>query len=169
MRHGARHTWLAAWLALCACSEAPDAMVCSTGRMVGTSEGEDMSPGEACNECHAYANSGGEGGMEAPIFGFAGTVYETAHEPDGCAGGDAQGGGGARVEVVSATGKRYVAPVTRGGNFMLDPTVIAFPITARVKYGGRSRWMIDPIMTGDCNTCHSAVGEEGASGRIRLP
>ena len=161
---------VAACLSLFACAEPAVPAVCSSGRMIGTSEGSDMAPGQPCNDCHAYTNAGGDG-IEAPIFGFAGTVYRTAHEPDDCAGGtlDAAGADRAQVEVVSATGQRLVAPVTDGGNFMFEDTAIAFPITARVRYRGRSRWMVEPQMTGECNSCHSADGQEGASGRIRLP
>jgi len=161
---------VATGVALGGCSEPAAPAACSSGRMVGTSEGSDMAPGQPCNGCHAYTNAGGDG-IDAPIFGFAGTVYRTAHEPDGCAGGTLDGSGGERaeVELVSATGQRLVAPVTDGGNFMLETTAIAFPITARVRYRGRSRWMVEPQMTGECNSCHSADGEQGASGRIRLP
>jgi hypothetical protein len=108
--------------------------------------------------------------MEAPIFAFAGTVYQTAHEPDDCVGGPVDAGGDrAEVEVISATGLSYVAPVTNGGNFMLETTALAFPITARVRFRGRSRSMTEPQMTGECNSCHTARGKEGAPGRIQLP
>jgi len=161
----------AAWVWLAACG-GPDAPVCSSGRIAGTSEGEDMAPGQACLACHAYVNSGGDG-MEAPSFGFAGTVYEMAHEPDGCVGGpvDAAGDSGTdrgQIEVTAATGERFVAPVTAGGNFMLE-AVIAQPFTARIVYQGRSREMVMRQPSGDCNTCHTVDGASGAPGRIRLP
>jgi len=163
----------AAATALAACAEPAAATVCSSGRIVSTSEGADMAPGQICNDCHAYTNAGGDG-YQAPIFGFAGTVYRTAHEPDDCAGGALDGGRELpQVVVVSATNQRYVTNLTMGGNFMLElrPTAppIAFPITAQVRYRGRTHWMVEPVMTGECNSCHTVDGKEGAPGRIRLP
>lgn len=152
---------------LVACADTVDPTVCTTGKMAGTSENEDMTPGQPCNDCHAFTNAGGDGN-EAPIFAFAGTVYTAHHEPDNCIGGT-NGAGSAEVEVVSARGERFTAPVTRAGNFMLETTGMTYPITARINYQGRTRWMIEPQMSGDCNTCHSEAGGSGASGRIRLP
>jgi len=164
----ARTAWLAACAALAACAPS-DATVCSSGHSVGTSENADMAPGQTCLACHAYVNAGGDG-MEAPSFGFAGTVYATAHEPDGCAGGPVPPGGErAEVEVVSATGQHYVAPVTDGGNFMLEADAIAFPIQASVRFQGRTRAMIQAQPVGECNLCHTVAGMAGAPGRIMLP
>lgn len=156
---------------LCAaCAEEPEpGVVCSSGvPNVGTSESENMAPGHTCNDCHAYTNSGGDG-LDAPIFAFAGTVYPTLHEPDDCAGGPITATDHAQVIVVSASGKKFTAPITRGGNFMLESVKLDFPITARVEYRGRVRWMIDPVTTAECNSCHTVDGAENALGRIRLP
>ena len=124
-----------------------------------------MLPGYACNGCHAETNAAA-GETEAPIFALSGTVYPTAHEPDGCVGSGAQG---AEIEVVSATGKRFVAIANRVGNFQFESNDIEYPITASVRFQGRVRWMIEPQLDFDCNHCHSSAGAEGASGRIRLP
>lgn len=156
--------------ALAACGQAADdAVVCSTGRMVGTSENEDMAPGQTCIACHALTNSGGDG-MEAPSFAFAGTVYTRSHEPDGCAGGLVGATGGeVEIDVKSATGEHVVAAMTPGGNFMLEAAGIALPITATVRYQGRTREMATPAASGDCNRCHTVDGDSGAPGRITLP
>jgi hypothetical protein len=168
MARPAHRAALAACAALCACAPS-DAIVCSTGRMVGTSENADMAPGQTCIACHAYSNAGGDG-MEAPTFAFAGTVYATAHEPDGCAGGPIPTGGErAEIEVKSANGQRYVAQVGDGGNFMLEDATLVFPIEATVRYQGRSREMVQSQITGECNRCHTTQGAEGAPGRIMLP
>src|ERR1041384_1625417 len=133
-----------------ACTASPAPTICSRGRMAGTSENEDMAPGMACISCHAFTNSGGDG-MEAPSFAVAGTVYRTVHEPDHCVGGP-EGTEPAEVEVISASGEHHIAPVTAGGNFMLElDAPLAFPITAGVRYRGRTRWMIQRQLTGDCN------------------
>jgi hypothetical protein len=101
---------------------------------------------------------------------IAGTVYATVHEPDDCAGGPIPPGGErAEVEVVSANGQRHVAPVSDGGNFMLDDATVVFPIKATVRFQGRSREMTQPQLTGDCNLCHTTQGTSGAPGRIMLP
>jgi len=154
--------------AVAACSAPDDAVMCSTGRMVGTSENEDMAPGQTCIACHAFTNSGGDG-MEAPNFAFAGTLYTRSHEPDGCAGGVVGGAADVEIEVRSATGDRFVVPMTAGGNFMLEAAGIALPVTATVRYQGRTRTMVTPAPTGDCNQCHTVDGDSGAPGRITLP
>jgi hypothetical protein len=159
---------LALCVALCACAGADD-VVCSSGQMAGTSEGEDMAPGQTCIACHAFTNAGGDG-MEAPSFAFAGTVYRTAHEPDGCVGGPVGAGSDrAQVEVTSATGQRFVAEVSAGGNFMFEAAAIAFPIKARVRFQGRTAEMVQAQPSGDCNLCHTVAGGSGAPGRILLP
>ena len=157
-------------LLLGACVEPPPPQplaTCASGKIhVGTSENQDMTPGQACNACHAQANAA-SGDNEIPIYGFAGTVFTYKHEPDDCVGGaldDAQ----VIVEVVDATDRLYQVALTRTGNFMFEG-VVTPPLTARVIYRGRTRWMIEPQMSGDCNTCHSAEGSDFASGRIRLP
>ena len=101
-------------------------------------------------------------------------MFRTAHEPDDCAGGALDGNKERpQIVVVSATDRRYVVDTTKGGNFMLElrPTAppIAFPITAQIRYRGKTAWMIEPVMTGECNSCHTVDGKEGAPGRIRVP
>jgi hypothetical protein len=71
--------------------------------------------------------------------------------------------------VISASGQRYVAPVTAGGNFLVEAAAIAFPITARVRFQGRTREMVQAQPSGDCNLCHTVGGTSGAPGRIMLP
>jgi len=161
---------MARWLVIvlvAGCTEPAAPTVCTSGVFAGTSENQDMAPGQPCNGCHAYTNAGGDGN-EAPIYAFAGTVYTAHHEPDNCVGGPI-GGDLAEIEVVSSTGRRFFAPILPSGNFMLQANDITYPITARITYQGRTRWMIEPQDSGDCNTCHSEAGDMGASGRIRLP
>lgn len=144
-----------------------DRAVCSSGELQSAtiSENEEMLPGYACVDCHASTNAAA-GESEAPIFAFAGTVYPTVHEPDGCISPTAMG---AEVVVVSASGRRYTAKVNRVGNFKFEADDIEYPLTASVRWQGRVHWMVAPTMTGDCNSCHSSSGTEGAKGRIRLP
>jgi hypothetical protein len=129
--------------------------------------GPTMNPGLACgsNNCHA---SGGEG----PRIRFAGTVYRSGHEPDRCVGGPAAGAGVAQVVVTGANGVKVTRQVNAAGNFVLlqsQQSSLTFPIRAEVQYDGRVRKMATPQMSGDCNSCHTQKGANGAPGRIVLP
>jgi hypothetical protein len=140
---------------------------CSSGaiRDPNESEGPQMMPGRACNECHASANAAsGEG--DAPIFAAAGTLYPSGHEPDDCIGS------GTESAVVVVTGADRVsreATANKVGNFFLEDVTLQMPIRARVIYKGRTREMKLPQTSGDCNHCHTSTGSEAAPGRIVLP
>lgn len=167
-------------------------LVCSTGVhwTRGDHGSEKMHPGVACIACHA--NGGGESDEDdddedddkrgaksspdednGPLFHVAGTVYETAHEPDDCAGA-----GPVQVIVTDATGREFHMATNEFGNFYLEDDVpFAMPYTARVRVGERERKMSDPQSDGDCNGCHSQDGTtlsldpaaKPAPGRIMVP
>ena len=124
-----------------------------------------MQPGLACIACH----SRGEG----PTFAIAGTVYPTGHEFDACNGTAAAG---ATVTVTDQNGVSHSFGVNGAGNFYSNAGGgwPAFPITATVNFGGKTRSMATAVPSGDCNTCHTqngtAVGGIAAPpGRIALP
>ena len=72
--------------------------------------------------------------------------------------------------VADANGQTYPAQVRASGNFMLeDETHIPFPITAEIQQNGKVLKMDAPITTGDCNTCHTTLGDNDAPGRIVGP
>ena len=119
-----------------------------------------MRPGEACITCHAT-------NPEAPTFVVAGTVYPTAHEPADCNGSNSNGA--AVVIITDAAGAAHQIPVDASGNFMLEGAAIPLPYTARVQVGTATRSMVTAQTNGDCNTCHTATGTNGAPGRIMLP
>jgi mono/diheme cytochrome c family protein len=127
----------------------------------GDDGSSNMLPGRACIACHSQP-----GGDQGPRFLFAGTVYPSAHEPDDC-----NGAGDAVIEVTDADGVVRTATALSSGNFFVDgdPATLPTPITARVLYGGKVLPMATPVTTGDCNTCHTQEGKEGAPGRIILP
>lgn len=167
----------AALLGLVACSSEPSYLDgdgpfqvgarCTSGvtRDLNESEGPEMAPGRTCNTCHAEENAAsGEG--DAPIFAFAGTVFPTAHEPDDCT---APAAAGALVVVTDATGREFTAEVNRGGNFLLEEVLFKYPYKAKVIFQGRERVMDSAQMDADCNSCHSAAGNNKAPGRIVLP
>jgi len=128
---------------------------------LGGNEGNaDMNPGMACISCHAST------GGEAPIFTIAGTVYPTAHEPDGCYG--AKGSTGVQVVITGADGKTLTLTPSGAGNFY-STTAVALPFQAKVLYMGRQGVMLEAQSTGDCNSCHTQTGTSAAPGRIVVP
>jgi hypothetical protein len=133
----------------------------------GNLESPLMHPGMACLTCHSSLEP--EVAAEFPI---AGTVYPTGHEPDDCFGLN----GGSEptfVEITMADARVVKLPVNSSGNFLYDVSenggAVMFPITARVLQGDQERKMFTPQSSGDCNSCHTQTGANGAPGRIVTP
>ncbi len=142
--------------------------VCSRGLSwdMGNKESPFMNPGMACTTCHTQLAP-----FVASRILVGGTVYETGHEPDLCFGID-----GVKepmfVEITDADAVVTQLEVNEGGNFLWDRVVhgtIAFPITVRVVRGDQERVMMAPQMDGNCNSCHTEDGANGAPGRIVAP
>ncbi len=128
-------------------------------------EGPWMSPGRACISCHLETEDKG------PIVQIGGTVYPSLHEQDLCYGIDGPASA-ARVIITDAVANTFELPVGRTGNFALelkDQSRVVFPIRAKVVAAGRERAMSVAQHTGDCNSCHTEQGRNGAPGRILLP
>jgi hypothetical protein len=122
-----------------------------------------MRPGGACISCHAMS------GQEAPTFVVAGTVYPTAREPDDCNGINGSTSG-TTVVIVDANNRSTMLQVNAVGNFDLQATTaVALPFHAKVVRAGVERVMLAPQMSGDCNSCHTQDGANGAPGRIVAP
>lgn len=125
----------------------------------GDDEGSsNMKPGGACMACHAR-----EGGK---VFTIAGTVYPTAHEPDDCNG--ANGAAAMTIVVTDANGLIVNARVNGVGNFSARAAIVP-PFRVKVTDGARERAMVGTLTAGDCNTCHTEQGVNGAPGRIIAP
>jgi hypothetical protein len=123
---------------------------------------ERMNPGEACISCHTNED-------DAPTFLLAGTVYPTAHEPNDC--NSVAPATDAEVVITDAMNQVFVLEVNAVGNFFLedeDATLVP-PFTAKVVLGGEERQMFTPQTIGDCNSCHTQDGANGAPGRILAP
>ena len=92
-------------------------------------------------------------------------------EPDRCNGVHPDQFPGVRVEIIDANDTVHAVTVNRAGNFVLRKSQanVVFPIRARVLYDGRVREMATPQPSGDCNSCHTQDGANGAPGRVRLP
>lgn len=134
--------------------------VCSTNR--DWTEGDHgsplMHPGGACIECHT---TNGEG----PKFALAGTVMAATDDDIDCNGAE-----GATVEIKGADGTVTTLTTNAAGNFYIESQkALSTPYTARILQGGKSRAMTAAQTVGDCNTCHTAEGANGAPGRILLP
>ena len=118
-----------------------------------------MAPGEACISCH----SRGEG----PRLSIAGTEYPTAHEPDDCNGGNGVSGP-PTIVITDANGNSINLLPNAAGNFYTRSS-IALPYRAKITAGGNERAMSAAQTSGDCNSCHTESGANGAPGRIMAP
>jgi hypothetical protein len=133
---------------------------CTSGKTwAGGNEGSPlMHPGAACNACHQV--------MGGPNLRIAGTVYPTLHEPDDCNGKGPPPP--LTVVVTDKTGKVTNLPVNAAGNFYTRAKIAA-PYKAKVTDGTKTVAMTGSVTAGDCNSCHTNAGANGAPGRIMAP
>ncbi len=136
--------------------------VCTSGIAGTTNESQSMRPGEACISCHSSQGDG-------PIETFMGTVFPTLHEPNDCVGASSADYSGVQVIMIDAKGQEFTLTPNSGGNFLGSPGSFTMPFTAKVTYQGREIAMTTPQTNGDCNSCHTELGANGAPGRIHLP
>jgi mono/diheme cytochrome c family protein len=123
-----------------------------------------MNPGMACNACHQK--------MGGPNLAFAGTVYTALHEPDLCNGKAPPPN--LSVIVTDKNGKKIPMTVNAAGNFYITAKQagrVAAPFTAVVRdaTNNTTRAMVGKVTSGDCNSCHTLQGANGAPGRIQAP
>jgi hypothetical protein len=120
-----------------------------------------MHPGGECISCHVDQGEG-------PQFAIAGTVMGATNDDTNC-----NGVSGISVEITDKNGQKTILTTNAAGNFHTDEdgkgVNIAFPVTAKVIANGKERAMTTPQSSGDCNTCHGAVGSSGAPGRLVVP
>lgn len=117
-----------------------------------------MHPGAACNACHQV--------MGGPNLRIAGTVYSVLHEPNDC---DGKGPPPPLTVIVTdKNGKTTSLPVNAAGNFFTQSKILA-PYKAKVTDGVKTRAMNGSVTAGDCNSCHTVAGANGAPGRIMAP
>ena len=124
-----------------------------------------MHPGVACLDCHSK--------MGGPGFQFAGTVYPTFHEPDDCNGKAPPPN--LTVIITDKLGQKVMGTVNGAGNFSIDAPRggnrprLTSPFRASVTDGTTTRSMLGNLSSGDCNSCHTALGKNSAPGRIVMP
>lgn len=135
-------------------------LTCTSKKTYSRGNGTYMHPGKPCISCHTSEREG-------PIYTFAGTVYPTAHEPDDCNGSP----GDSTIVVTDAKGIEARATANAQGNFYYTSrsTKLTFPLSVKVVRAGKERVMSAKVQNGDCNTCHTASGTDGAPGRIMAP
>lgn len=151
---------------------APSGATCASGLVYqGTAESSQMSPGLACKSCHAGQNFNGQNptGESSPenVKFFMGTAYASSREVDGCKSDAVPAD--AVVEILDSNDTVQVTmPVNAAGNFYSSKSTAGFtlPYKARIVANGKTVSMATPQMEGDCNTCHTATGMNGAPGRI---
>jgi hypothetical protein len=143
-----------------------DGAACASGTMWNptSDEGPLMRPGGACNNCHQQ--------NDGPNLRIAGTVYSSLHDVDNCNGKGPPPT--LRVVVTDSFGRTFNLTVNAAGNFMYDNQGQIFgnpraPFRVRVTDGNASRQMNGSATSGDCNSCHTAAGANGAPGRILAP
>ncbi len=124
----------------------------------GNQENPLMHPGFDCIACHAKG--------EGPRFLVAGTVYTNLDEKD-----DYFGVEGATVQLVDAKGKKAELATNLAGNFFLNArsASLVAPFSVKVLVGKAERAMGSQAPSGDCASCHTAKGQNGAPGRIMAP
>jgi hypothetical protein len=120
----------------------------------GDSGSPNMHPGVACINCHAD--------NDGPTFKLAGTVF-SANGPDDCLGAK-----DASIVVTGADGKSIKMSANEAGNFYTELDVV-LPYRAMIVSGDKTKSMVGLQATGDCNSCHTETGANGAPGRITLP
>jgi hypothetical protein len=157
-------TWISAGYPKGSCSGSSTnyntPLTCTSGTYDHAPEGVGMQPGGACNTCHSQQS----GVDKPPTFSIAGTVYPTAHEYDACVGV-----AGAQVVIMDVSGNTQLTLTTNAsGNFTSEAS-IKKPYRAKVIVNGQTREMSASQTDGNCNSCHTESGANGAPGRIMTP
>lgn len=148
---------------------APPPEACSSTSKGTTGESATMNPGQPCMSCHV---PGGEAAEKA--FAFGGTVYPKGHNMmNQCNGINGQTGSlaGASVVVTDSNGKVFKVSVGPNGNFYRYATsTFVPPYSAELAMAdGTTNKMGTMQTSGDCNSCHTDTGANGAPGRIWTP
>ena len=145
-------------MATAACEKNPSTTppaACSSKGVYSGGHGPEMAPGQPCLDCHGFA--------------VAGTVMGASHDDDNC-----DGVTGVTVEITDANGAKTTFTTNAAGNFLADDhgggASIAMPYTAKlIGPTGKTSQMSAAQSDGNCNSCHTAAGANGAPGRIVAP
>lgn len=164
--------WMIPFALVAGCASDPPAPIpgggplCASGRYWSRGDHGDnfMHPGRACIECHTERRRG-------PVFSVAGTIFNARHEENECYGnaGDPVSGRRTWVIVEDQSGVPFVIEPNPSGNFYTTHE-FRFPLR-RVWVQSPSGHIaeMDNPPSGDCNSCHTREGADGAPGRIIAP
>lgn len=156
-------------------SPGPQPTSCASNQLwaYGNSGSAGMNPGLACLACHKGQNFAGQNPLGysklSRAYFFMGTAFASAHSKDLCI---APPPSGARIEILDKNGvvAQTLTPNSYGNFYSgSSTTTVALPYTARVVANGKTARMLAPQTSGDCNTCHTEQGLQGAPGRIYWP
>lgn len=123
----------------------------------GNRESPLMHPGMSCIACHVKSGEG-------PRYQVAGTVYTNIDEKD-----DYFGVEGVVVQVTDKKGVVASYTTNKAGNFFSGRSALSLPLTVKVLRGKAELPMSSPATSGDCASCHTAKGANGAPGRVVAP
>ncbi len=162
--------WVSAGLPAGSCESAdagmtgPAPTTCASGVFWsnGNHGDKDMNPGLACKACHQSKSP-------TRAYPFAGTVFPALHEKDLC---DSRVPAGVSVQIIDKNGKVALtySPSSTSGNFHSSIfSSVALPYTAKIVANGKTATMTTPQTNGDCNSCHTEQGANGAPGRLVWP
>jgi hypothetical protein len=101
-------------------------------------------------------------------------VYPTLRDPDDCNGKGPPPT--LRVVITDRDNRTFDLTVNAAGNFLYQSGGSGggggpprAPFRARVTDGTNTRAMNGTVTSGDCNSCHTAQGRNGAPGRVLSP
>jgi hypothetical protein len=132
---------------------------CSTHSLwtLGNQASPVMTPGRECVACHVATS-----GEPTLIYTVAGTVMGALHDPDDC-------NGIGSVEVnLAGNGGNLTLITNAAGNFFTR-TAITPPYVPTLNLAGRRTTGGMHNDTGNCGTCHTVDGTQGAVGRLVAP
>jgi hypothetical protein len=123
-----------------------------------------MNPGEACVACHSQG--------DGPGWWLGGTVFAWGKVPDRCEPPTTVDLTQVQVIITDVNGTDHTLHVNSVGNFFPNFQSGFIPqgaYHAKVVYNGKTRAMSASQTNGDCNSCHTATGANGAPGRVAIP
>jgi hypothetical protein len=109
-----------------------------------------MQPGAACMGCHSNHT-------------IMGTVYPSngGSEATNCIGIP-----NVQVIITPSSGSAVTLTTNSSGNYY---GAASTPYTAKIVYNGVTKAMTASQTSGNCNSCHTSAGAQGAAGRITVP